>query len=206
MIKIEVDYKKTEKLKERLKEYFHPPSAKIYVHDLVSCPLKCYNRLKDVEFKPSKKTLMYWMIGKIFHQIIQEKYDLIEQEKEYFSVLAHIDIVEDLYPIEIKSTRQKILYPSYIPETWIKQLLFYMLISEKTEGWLFTLDINSTDFMVWKISVDDLNWVSNMFFDSYKRLMEGPLIPRILECSLCPYDRSCKKTRIPNGVKHLVKS
>jgi len=209
-LKFRRDYRKSEELKDvilaeeyEISEKVSETRPTIHLTDLVYCPLKPFNRLiLKTKPKPLGKTLMYWLIGRIFHKIIQEKFDLTETEIKLGEVVAHIDVLHNNEPIEIKTTRMFIFHASHLPETYQKQIAYEMLFTGSKRGWLFVLDIVRAIPFVWKVSTTKTGLIKimNQFSQDLINLKLGfqKKDPNLFEpvrwqCESCPYNY------VPNG-------
>jgi CRISPR-associated protein Cas4 len=171
----------------------------IHVSDLVYCLRKAYYRLKG---QPSTDmpTVEYQIIGKTLHQIIQNAFAYVEQEIENYGIKGTVDILEGheaKIPIEIKTTRKKIQNIKDIPQTYLTQLAYYLVLLNTHIGYLAILNIVEADLKLYVVEINIEEVKKEML--GKKALLEyalqnsNPYILPKLEwmCPTCEYRSVC---------------
>jgi len=195
-VKIELDYESTEKLRSRIWRYRDTWGKELHRSDLVYCPLKAYCRLTGIEAKPREKVVESWIVGTAIHEVIQRAFKEKEIKVSNGVIEAHLDTRYRGCPLEIKTTVLTISRPSEIPDEYIQQLIYGMILEGKRTGYLLTLDIVNKTILVWKVRLTTTEWEDwrdRMIVERSKILeavqSRNPFIlkPQIGECSTCPY-------------------
>jgi len=207
MLTVKYEPKKTKELRGIILESLEdrPEIERLHITDLVYCPLKAYNRIAlKLETKPTNRTLMYWLIGRVFHQLVHQAFEIKEKRVELFDIVGYLDVLHEDLPIEIKTTRKRILFPKDIPEVYLKQLSYYMLALTVNHGYLLILDIVRPAFSVWHVQIpyESINGLAYDFTSKasmIKHAIESRDISRLKrvtwECRGCPYNyqNGCSK-------------
>ena len=195
-MEIELDYELTEKIRHLVWRYQDKWGKELHRTDMVYCPVKAYCRLKGIKPKPKGRSLENWIIGEIGHALIQRAFENVEVEKEYEGVVMHYDVVWDNMPMEIKTTVTGILHAAQIPDEYLEQLTYGLVMSGDKEGLLLTFDLLNKLILVWriKLSDDELEKArrrfikrKNLILEAVKRNDPSILQPYYEECSNCPY-------------------
>jgi CRISPR/Cas system-associated exonuclease Cas4 (RecB family) len=171
----------------------------IHVSDLVYCLRKAYYRLKG-QPATNTSTIEYQIIGKTLHQIIQNAFAYVEQEVENYGIKGTVDILEGhetKIPIEIKTTRRKIQNIKDIPQTYLTQLSYYLVLLDVRVGYLAILNVVDADLKLYIVEIDIEEAKKEML--GKKALLEYALEqnnPYILPkldwmCSSCEYKGMC---------------
>jgi len=196
-MKIELDYESTEKLRSRIWRHRDTWGKELHRSDLVYCPLKAYCRLTGVEAKPREKTVEAWIVGTAIHEVIQRAFKEKEIKVSNGVIEAHLDTRYRRCPLEIKTTTLSILRPSEIPDEYIQQLIFGMVLEGKRTGYLLTLDIVNKTMLVWKVKLTTTEWEEwrdrmivrrSKILEAVERRDPSMLEPKISECPDCPYN------------------
>jgi len=202
----------TNKFKEKLAENERLDRGNI-IHrsDLIYCLRKAYYRLTNVE--PSDAIhVEYMVIGKTLHNIIEESFQYVEKEVLWNNeVVCTVDILENGYPIEIKTTRKTIRSPEEIPRTYIEQLQMAMLAVDKPKGYLAILNVRTADLKVWRFeweSENEKEAVNNYFLEKLRLLKKAielktpNLLPTLdWQCPSCEYRNICKALTGKNTIR-----
>ena len=193
-MEITLDREKTQIISEIIHSYPDEERNELHLTDAVYCPMKAYNRLTGMKPRVKGKVAAYFIIGKALHNIIEEKFDLFEVEfiDTVTDAQAHIDILWEELPIEVKTTRVSIRKAEDLYPHWKEQIAYELVYTGKLEGWILVLDIVRARPTVWKVKMDkeELEGWRRIFLERMKVLKEA--IEKRDPSKLTPIDWECK--------------
>ena len=185
---------------ERFRKGWH-----IHRGDLIYCLRKAYFRLVGIP-APEVPVIEFSIIGKTLHRIIEDSFRYVEQEVEKDGISATVDIVASFVggslPIEVKTTRKRILDAGDIPVSYIEQLAIAMVMMNSDKGLLAILNIVTTELQVWLLQMTlkqrQTFWREILrrktLLEKAIKLNNPLLLPRTLwMCSRCEYRTLCDK-------------
>ena len=203
MIKTEAKELKERFLKKLYERYNNGARGGIHVSDLTYCVRQSFFRKTNPQ-PHSLKTLQFFVDGGRRHETLQELLGVrSEVPVERFGVKGTIDILSDA-PIEIKSTRAA----NALPDHYFKQLGFYAVMCEVSEGYLVVQRINCGDdgapweFYYVQWTVDEIKKLEDELKEKSRLLRQAldskdfSLLPRLdssmrWKCRYCFYSKEC---------------
>lgn len=140
-----------DKILKRFNEQFGHRNE-VHLSDTCGCECKAYNRLTGMEPVYTKRVIGILVFGEIAGLFIQLLYP--PEQREYEStdiVYSHVDVYEDFkYPLEVKSSSQKIFEAAKVPLAWVLQFKRYMAKHNADVGWLLILNLFSRQVTAFK--------------------------------------------------------
>jgi CRISPR/Cas system-associated exonuclease Cas4 (RecB family) len=198
------------KMAEKLKKFrTFRDGEKIHRSDLIYCPRKAYFRIKGYEEKETDRgAVSKKRIGESLH-VLFEVCERNEVDIRKDGVVGRVDMLADPdlgyvgEPIELKSTRGKLLGPDWIElqhREWVDQLETACLFTEKPRGHLSVLQVISGDLKVYTMTFtpeemeafwkkkSEVKMLLSMALDvnDYKPLPKGTW-----ECRNCGFTEVC---------------
>ena len=124
-----------ERVYKALQDRYIEKRNKLHVSDVVYCLRKAFYR-RTTGRPPTKKQLVWFLLGEISHKILQELgWEYKEYEISKDGLVGHIDIYDSAIIIEVKTTRKlyRLQFRKDVPETWMRQIMAYAYMLNKTE-------------------------------------------------------------------------
>ena len=188
-------------LKAKMDQEDEDRLGEIHISDLTYCLLKAYFRRKGYVKEESRESLMVKSIGKSFHEFFEVLKGYVrEYEVKRYGVVGTIDMFKD-YPIEIKTGRKNIKSIEDINKSYIRQIAYYCLLTNKTTGFLIYIYVVKASIKIFKLDYKDvLESYKKEFFERLEKLKKALKDddPSILEnsnwdweCQACPFRNIC---------------